>query len=305
MNDKILLTGANGQVGQEIQKEAIKSKFDLLALGKDDLDITSLGSIQKTVEELRPSIIINAAAYTAVDLAEEEQELCHATNAIGPKLLSQVCNNNDILLIHISTDYVFNGTKSGPYMEIDKEDPINHYGKSKYKGELAIRSTLKKHIILRTSWVFGIHGNNFLKTIISLGQKLPILSIVNDQLGNPTSARSIAKCIFKICQRYTQGGSFSYGTYHFSNEPETTWYDFGLSILELSNAEGLVRPTPQVKGIPLSEYNSKSLKPINSVLSNLKIKRTFDIEIDDWREELIYTLKNLTRKKVKVLTKKP
>jgi len=295
LHNKILLTGANGQVGQEIKKEAIKSDLDLMALEKNDLDITSLESIKKIIEDFKPSIIINAAAYTAVDLAEEQQKLCQEVNTKGPELLSQVCRDKDILLVHISTDYVFNGSKSGPYVETDEEDPINQYGKSKYEGELAIRSTLKKHIILRTSWVFGIHGNNFLKTIISIGQRLPVLNIVNDQLGNPTSARSIAKCILKICQRYIQHEICPYGTYHFSNKPETTWHDFGISILELAYAEGLLRQIPKVKGIPLSEYNSKSLKPMNSVLSNLKVKNSFDVDIDEWREELIYTLRNLKR----------
>ena len=293
MVSRILLTGADGQVGREIRNQASQCDFEIICLNKNELDITSQESLRLNINKYLPSIIVNAAAFTSVDLAEEEKSLSQKINAEGPFNISKLCESKGILLVHLSTDYVFNGNKYGPYEENEKEDPINHYGKTKYDGEKAIRSSLCKHIIIRTSWVFGVNGNNFPKTIIGLSQKLKKLKIINDTLGSPTSARSIARLVIIICKQYFQKGSLEYGIYHFTNQPQVSWHDFALSVLEVSQKVGLLDEVPEVTGISSEEYESKSLKPKNSVLSNSKVTSVFDIKIDHWKDELLYTLQGI------------
>ena len=288
---RVLLIGANGQVGQEIKKQA--DNLELVSFSRDELDITSIESLTNKIKKHKPSLVINAAAYTSVDLAEKEKDKAYQVNALGPKILAEICNKEDILLIHISTDYVFNGFKKGKYLESDKPDPINEYGKTKLIGEDLIRDVLDKHIILRTSWVFGIYGKNFLKTIVKISRKKSSLRIVNDQIGCPTSARSIAKCVLRFCDKYLHTKRITYGTYHYTNFPETTWSDFAKVIFRYALKIDLIKSIPQVKEVSTKEYASASDKPMNSVLSNDKIVEELGLELDNWEEELEYTLNSL------------
>ncbi len=290
MIPRVLVTGGKGQVGKAIQKLQKQYKFEIIAPGKEDLDITSYDSIIENIEKYNPSVIVNSAAYTAVDKAEDDMILCHKVNAIGPRNISDICKTRDILLVHLSTDYVFNGLSSKPYNERDKEDPLNVYGKTKLDGEQAIKSLLDKFIIIRTSWVFGIFGNNFPKTIIGLSQKQTELSVINDIFGSPTSARSLAKLILHFCDQYLQSGSLKYGIYHFTNSPQASWYDFASMIIEVAEELGLINQMPNLKGVSSEEYYAKAPKPKYSVLSNSKIREIYNIDIDDWKSELSYTL---------------
>ena len=293
MNNRVLLTGADGQVGQEIINQVKGFDFAIDAFGKRDLDITSRDSLLEKINQVKPSIIINAAAYTSVDNAESNKEICEKVNVEGPRLISEICKKNKILLIHLSTDYVFNGEKTSEYDEKDLEDPVNHYGKTKLEGEASIKSLLSEFFIIRTSWVFGVSGKNFPKTILGLCKNNQKLNIINDVIGSPTSARSIARFVLKICSKFFHKEPLQFGTYHFTNVPATTWYEFSLKVLEISNKIGLISAIPEVKAISSSDYPSNSLKPKNSSLSNKEVISQFKVDLDKWEDELVYTLKNI------------
>ena len=291
---KILVAGSEGQVGRQIIEQSKKFDFDVIALRKIDLDITDVDIISNQLKVYKPDIIINAAAFTDVDGAEEDQDSAYRVNYEGPKNLAELCRKQEILLVHISTDYVFDGKEAKPYSEEDKTNPINVYGCSKLKGEEVIRSILTNHIILRTSWVFGIEGNNFVKTILNLGRKNKEISVVSDQFGCPTSASSIALAIFAICLSYSNNKvSFQPGTYNFTGYPETSWLSFANEILKKSEELGLIDDSTKVNSILSKDYSTKSKKPKNSTLSSDKIKGVFDIKRISWKEELIHVLEGL------------
>ena len=240
---KILLTGSTGQIGTELGNLIETSPHELYAYDKLKLDITDKALTLDVVTKTNPNIIINAAAYTNVDLAEEQKEIAYAVNRNGPHNLATICHAKHIFLIHISTDYVFDGLKTEPYFEDDSTNPINVYGKTKLDGEEAIRSALKEHIILRTSWVFGKTGRNFVKTILKLSKKQDILKVIDDQYGCPTSATSIAKAIFTICENFSLNKQINFGTYHYSGMPKTTWYKFAKAILAIGYKQKLINNT--------------------------------------------------------------
>lgn len=293
MNMKILLTGAEGQVGSEIRKQFFSQSFNLLALGKADLDITIIEALEARVIEYQPDIIVNTAAYTNVDLAEEEIEESHKINCEAVKNIADICNKYRILLIHISTDYVFDGSSSLCYLETDETSPINNYGKSKLGGEVAISSTLDRYIILRTSWVFGVEGNNFVKKIVDLLRLKNQLNVVNDQYGCPTSAKSIAQVILKICKEYKENNTLEYGIYHYCNSPKTTWYSFSKEIMKLSLKMGLISEKIKIFPVSSDDYKTLSNKPKDSTMSTNKIKKVMSITPSKWKEELEYVLKDL------------
>ena len=280
MSKTILVTGASGQVSHELA--AANSPHRLLALTQQQLDITNPAQITEVFQSHQPDILINAAAYTQVDLAENEAELALAINRDGVANLAQACKKLDIPMLHISTDYVFDGSKQGAYKESDPISALGVYGESKAAGDAILQATLEQHIILRTSWVFSATGNNFVKTMLRLGKKRDELGIVDDQHGCPTSARSIARVLLNIADRYLQGRVIEWGTYHYCNQPETTWFGFAQAIFEQAGGfENL-----QLNAIATSDYPTPARRPQNSVLDCSKLEANFGIERTNWIDEL-------------------
>jgi dTDP-4-dehydrorhamnose reductase len=276
----ILITGAGGQVGHELA--IADSPYRLVALTQQKLDITNLAQITEVFESHRPDILINAAAYTRVDLAENEAELAFAINRDGVANLAQACKRLDIPMLHISTDYVFDGSKQEAYKESDPIAALGVYGESKAAGDAVLQSTLAQHIILRTSWVFSATGNNFVKTMLRLGKEREQLGIVNDQHGCPTSARSIAEVLLNIADRYLQSKVIEWGTYHYCNQPETTWFGFAQAIFEQAGGyENL-----NLNAIATSDYPTPARRPRNSVLDCTKLEANFGIGRANWNDEL-------------------
>jgi dTDP-4-dehydrorhamnose reductase len=253
-----------------------------VALTQQQLEITDPAQIAEAFALYQPDILINAAAYTQVDLAEKEQELAFAINRDGVVRLAQACKMADIPMLHISTDYVFDGSKQGAYKESDPVAALGLYGESKAAGDTVLQATLKQHIILRTSWVFSATGNNFVKTMLRLGKERDELGIVNDQHGCPTSARSIAEVLLDIADRYLQGDEIEWGIYHYCNQPETTWFGFATAVFKQAGGfENL-----KLNAITTSDYPTPAQRPRNSRLDCARIKAQFGIEQVSWVEEL-------------------
>jgi dTDP-4-dehydrorhamnose reductase len=287
MDGKILITGAGGQVGEELANA--DTTCEIIALTRSELDITHKNSVSEAVHAHQPDIIINAAAYTAVDKAEDEAKRAYAINRDGVRYLAQACAENSIPLLHISTDFVFDGEKETAYTEDDSIAPLGVYSQSKAEGEIVLRELLPEHINLRTSWVFSSTGNNFVKTMLRLGKERDQLNIVSDQQGCPTSASSISETLILIAHQYLEGKLMPWGTYHYSNQPVTTWYEFAQSIFaQASSIDN--RPTPKLNPIPTSEYPTPARRPLNSELNCQKIEKVFGISRPDWHDELMKVL---------------
>ena len=291
---KILLTGSNGQVGFELNKK-LKSLGDVIAIDREELDLTNLNAIRTFIDHIKPDIIINPASYTAVDKAESEPDLAYRINTLAPEVLADKASELDIPLIHFSTDYVFDGLKKDAYVESDKTNPQSVYGKTKCEGEEKIRKHVK-HIILRTSWVFGSHGNNFLKTILRLITDKESLNIVGDQWGSPASSLMLADVTLKIVDGILKNKNFNdYGTYHVTNDGETNWYDYATLIsseamklhLKVTCAPDKIRP------ILSSDYPTTAKRPLNSRLNTNKLKKTFMLELPHWESEVKRVLKEI------------
>ena len=291
---KILLTGKNGQVGFELQKK-LCALGEVIATDREELDLANPDAIRTFIEKTKPDIIINPAAYTAVDKAESEPVLAYQINTLAPEVLASMATELDIPLIHFSTDYVFDGLKQEAYVEIDPTNPQSVYGKTKCEGEEKVRRH-SKHIILRTSWVFGSHGNNFLKTILRLIMEKESLNIVSDQWGSPASASMLADVTFKIVDMIFKGKDFSgYGSYHVTNEGKTNWHRYASLIAEEAMQIGLkVKCEPnEIHEIPTSEYPTAAKRPLNSRLNTDKIKKTFMLELPHWESEVKRVLKEI------------
>ncbi len=293
---KIMILGAAGQLGKELCELAVN--FEVAAYDRQALDITDANAVLQAVKKERPDCVINTAAYTAVDKAESDVENAFLINEMGAKNVAQACLAEDVRLIHISTDYVFNGEKDSAYNEKDQADPQSVYGLSKYKGEQAVRGILPKHIILRISWVFGLHGHNFVKSILRLAGEREQLSIVADQLGNPTATVNISNVILqivsKICAEKFKENRF--GTYHYSDAPETTWFGFASAIVESARLAGYDDlKVKTITPIMTHEYPTPAKRPANSRLSSALIEKNFAIKPAEWRPQLdalIQELKN-------------
>ena len=274
MNDKILITGANGQLGTELAKLLPEAVLTDVA----DLDITDFQAVQSFVQERQIKTIINAAAYTAVDKAEDEPSVAHKINVQGPENLAKTgCK-----IIHISTDYVFDGTNHQPYRPEDKTNPVSVYGKTKAEGENAVLKNAPTAAIIRTAWLYSPYGNNFVKTMRRLGAERDTLNVVADQIGTPTYAADLAKAIKQILPQLNEQTK---GIYHFTNEGVCSWYDFAVEIMRLSKLSCKVLP------ITSAEYPTKAQRPFYSVLDKNKIKKTFHLEIPHWKESLEQCLK--------------
>jgi len=292
---KILVTGKNGQVGHELQR-SLAPLGEVVAVDVEDCDLTDTAAFVSLVERVKPGLIVNPAAYTAVDKAEAEQEIAFAINATAPKVLAAQANLLHIPIIHYSTDYVFDGTKSGQYSEKDDANPQSVYGRTKWQGEKNVRAMCPQHVILRTSWVFGAHGGNFLKTILKLAQERDELKIIADQFGAPTSARLLADSTAKIAKQLLNGDAVTKaGVYHLVAFGETTWHGYASKVVELANQLGVKTKvkTGDIKPIPTEAYPLPAPRPKNSKLSTEKIKATFGIDIPDWSVDVERVLKQI------------
>jgi dTDP-4-dehydrorhamnose reductase len=291
---KILLTGSHGQVGFELNKK-LSALGEVIATDREELNLEDAQAIRSFIDQIKPDIIINPAAYTAVDKAGSEPELAHLINAIAPEVLADKAHELDIPLIHFSTDYVFDGLKKEAYVETDKTNPQSVYGKTKCEGEEKIR-THAKHIILRTSWVFGSHGNNFLKTMLRLIQEKESLNIVGDQWGSPASSSMLGDVTFKIVDTIIKNKNFNdFGTYHVTSEGETNWQQYASLIAnELIKLNVKIKCMPdQIRPILTSEYPTAVKRPLNSRLNCEKLKKTFMLELPHWESEVKKVLREV------------
>jgi dTDP-4-dehydrorhamnose reductase len=282
---RILLTGANGQVGWELSKRGRQRGLEVLALDRSDLDITNPVAVRREGNRSGVSLVVNAAGYTAVDQAESEPELAFAANRDGPAYLAIACGKAGIPLVHISTDYVFDGQKQGAYLETDPVSPLGVYGKSKAAGEVAVREHLPEHVIIRTSWVYGIHGHNFVKTMLRLGREREVVQVVADQYGCPTYAADLAETILKISARFLQGGQVQWGTYHYCGQGVTSWHGFAEAIFDLARKYGPLK-VKQIEAVSTADYPTAAQRPANSVLDCSLFKSHFGFAPKPWYESL-------------------
>ena len=291
---KILLTGAEGQVGNEIQRRSANLGLTVIPTNRATLDIGDKAQVAAIFEREQFDLIINAAAYTAVDNAESDKEVAFQVNAAGVEHLAKLAKQQAIPLIHVSTDYVFDGETTVAYQETAKTNPQTVYGASKLEGENRLKETLAAHIILRTSWVFGIDGNNFVKTMLRLGEANDELRVVADQLGNPTFAGSIANALLNLAVQYRENGHLNWGTYHFSDESTTTWHGFAKKIISCGHKHRLIKTVPIVHPVSTIDYPTPALRPSYSSLDTSLFFTTFpEISINDWQdglEHMIFTL---------------
>ena len=293
---RILVTGKNGQLGKSIHK-IVNTKIDnnqssneFIFVGREELDLSSESDISHYFKSNNKfDIIINCAAYTAVDKAEEEQELANQVNHLAVKQLTKIAKDQKAKLIHISTDYVFDGGSDKPYVETDETSPINVYGKTKLSGERALQKIMPTNaIIIRTSWVYSEFGNNFVKTMLRLGKERDELNVVSDQIGSPTYATDLAEALLKIISNKNKEQSTE--IYHYSNEGKISWYDFAKEIFKLAEIDCKVNP------IATEQYPTPAKRPRNTLMSKDKIIEKFEVEILDWKESLQACIKNIENK---------
>lgn len=274
----ILVTGANGQLGSELKKIGFTALDEVFFTDLAELDITDYAAIVKFIEQYEIDTIINCAAYTSVDKAEEEPELAAKINTEAVANLAKAAAKADCLLIHVSTDYVFDGTETTPYTEKSKTCPVSVYGKTKLAGERAVINSGCFHIIIRTAWLYSAFGRNFVKTILHLADEKPELNVVSDQIGTPTYAEDLARAITEIMGNEERVEHE--GIYHFTNEGVCSWYDFAKEIVRLSGKECKVNP------VSTAEYPAKTQRPAYSVLDKTKIRKIFQVETPDWKDAL-------------------
>ena len=282
---KFLITGAKGQVGYCLTHQ-LQGKHEILAVDRDELDITEQSAVKNVVENFRPDVIINAAAHTAVDRAETEVELSESINVKGPQYLAEAAKSIDAAILHISTDYVFDGQREGKYKETDATDPQGIYGKTKLEGEQAVAKANDKFIVLRTAWVFGEHGNNFVKTMLRLAKTRDTLGVVADQIGGPTYAGDIAASLIQIAEKVIAGETVEYGIYHFTGEPYVSWCDFAKAIFDEAVSQNVLEKAPIVNAITTADYPTLAKRPANSCLDLTKIQQVFGIQSSNWQKAL-------------------
>ena len=287
---KILLTGAGGQVGSEVAK-LHDDEFRVAAFDRHALDITSSACIEHALAAAKPDMLVNCAAYTAVDRAEDEPQLAHRINADAVALLGRHCAARHIGVVHLSTDYVFDGRKAGAYTEDDAPAPLGTYGESKFAGEVALRAANDRHLILRVSWVFGHLGRSFVDTILRLAKERPALTVVDDQIGSPSPASSIAAAIRAMA--LAAASKNAWGTYHFATRPALSWCAFARRIVALGHELGIVPAVPAVRAIATSDWPTKAARPLNSQLDASKLETVFGIAPQAWEAPLRAYLRQL------------
>ena len=282
---KLLLTGSNGQVGFELQR-SLAVMGEVIAIDAAECDLADEVAIRRVVRDIRPDVIINPAAYTAVDKAEREPALAQAINARAPFVLAEEAQDLGALLVHYSTDYVFDGTKPGAYKESDLTNPTSVYGATKLAGEQAVAANCTRHLILRTSWVVGAHGGNFAKTMLRLAAERDTLNVVADQFGAPTSAALLADLTSHlVCQAQRTPAGFSYGLYHAVADGEANWHAYACHVIERARAAGKpIRVAPEaIRAVTTSDYPTLAKRPANSRLDTNLLRETFGLHLPDWK----------------------
>ncbi|MEG0988130.1 MAG: dTDP-4-dehydrorhamnose reductase [Clostridium sp.] len=279
---RVLVTGAKGQLGTDVVNELNKRGIEAIGVDVQEMDITDASACRRVISEEKPDAVIHCAAYTAVDAAEDNVELCHRINAEGTRNIAEVCRNLDIKMMYISTDYVFNGTGETPWQPDDRREPLNVYGQAKYEGELAIEELLQKYFIVRIAWVFGVNGKNFVKTMLRLGKENRAVSVVDDQIGSPTYTYDLARLLVDMIQ------SEQYGRYHATNEGLCSWYEFAVEIFKQAGMSE-VKVTP----VDSSKFPSKAKRPSNSRISKDKLEENGFERLPAWQDALSRYLKEI------------
>lgn len=282
---KVLISGAGGQLGKALLGQP-PPEPELAGLGHELLDIADPDQVEASFSRLQPDLAINAAAYTGVDAAETHSEQAFAVNAKGPENLARVCARADIPLIHISTDFVFDGKKDQPYRESDPIRPLSVYGESKAAGEAAVRRHLRRHLIVRTAWLYGPEGGNFVKTMLRLGREKAHLRVVADQQGSPTNAADLAAAIWSLARQTRERPDPPWGTYHYCGNRITSWHGFATEIFRLAGQQGFPLKVQTVEPIPASQYPTPAVRPTFSALDCRKIQAAFGIVPPDWQASL-------------------
>lgn len=266
---KVLVTGASGQLGYDVVKRLEENKIQYLGIDKDTVDITNENQVKKIINDYKPDTVIHCAAYTAVDKAEDEKEICHAINVLGTRYIAEACKKNNAKMVYISTDYVFDGEGEEPFKETDKPNPINYYGQTKYEGELEVQKMLEEFFIVRISWVFGINGNNFVKTMLKLAETRDEISVVADQVGSPTYTYDLARLLVEMIN------TDKYGVYHATNEGYCSWYEFACEIFKQAGVD------VKVNAIKTEDYPTRAKRPKNS-----RLLKTPQTELGNWEDAL-------------------
>ncbi len=295
---RILLTGRNGQVGFELTR-SLAVLGEVTAVDRDTCDLTNEPVVRKAVRDSRPDVIVNAAAYTAVDRAESEARVALQVNAGAPAVLAEEADAIGALLVHYSTDYVFDGTKPEAYTETDAPNPVSVYGTTKWQGEMAISAATRRHLILRSSWILGTHGANFARTILRLAAERTTLNVVADQRGTPTSAALLADATAHVVRRYQAEGqkqeTFPFGTYHLVASGDTNWNEYARFVVAGAQKLGQAFKTAPnaIRAITTSEYPTAARRPANSRMSNRKFSETFDLRLPPWQDGVEHVLKQI------------
>ena len=290
---KVLVLGSKGQLGRCLHDQLVKTDYEVFYASRSDFDISDLSSLDENISLFKPNVVINASAYTAVDKAECDQQLADLINHRAVAKLANVCKALNAWLIHFSTDYVFDGANTRPYIEDDKTNPLSIYGETKLKGDLSILRSGCNHIIIRTAWVFSEYGDNFLKTMLRLGNNQEELSVVGDQVGCPTYAQDIAKAVLSILPRLDSKTLFS-GIFHYCGDQPCSWYEFAQAIFSDADTLGVKIPR-RINSIGTKEYPTLAIRPPKSVLDCSKIGLTFDIGRSNWRNRIMEVLYKLHR----------
>ena len=278
---KILVTGVKGQLGYDVVQEGEKRGLEMFGTDVDSMDITDAGQVRKVMEAYKPDGVIHCADYTAVDAAEEHQEICRKINVNGTRNIAEVCRDMDIPLMYFSTDYVFDGQGENFWKEDDERQPLNVYGQMKYEGELAVQELVQKYFILRISWVFGVNGSNFIKTMLRLGKERGAVGVVSDQMGSPTYTYDLAKLVLDMFQ------TDKYGVYHVTNDGICSWYEFACEIFKQAGMD--VKVTP----LTTAEYPAKAARPLNSRMSKDKLVNAGFQMLPSWQDALRRYLERL------------
>lgn len=280
MTNKVLIAGEGGQLSHELFRH-VPENTQFKICSRRELDISDNGAVAAVISAFAPDVVINAAAYTAVDKAESESELAYAVNAKGSENLANKCKISNIRLIHVSTDFVFDGTKNLPYLETDKPSPLSVYGASKLAGENAVLNASQNNIVVRTAWVYSSHGNNFVKTMLRLMCEKDELSVVADQIGTPTWAKGLAFWIWSV-----SGNSDAKGLYHWTDAGVASWYDFAVAIQELAYEKGLLDKMIPLYPITTEEYPTPAKRPVYSVLNKIRAEQATNLKTIHWRKQL-------------------
>jgi dTDP-4-dehydrorhamnose reductase len=293
MNGPILLFGAKGQIARELAAMAAARGLPVVGLSRADADITNEVTVRAALDVHRPAVVVNCAGYTAVDRAEREPETAAAGNVTGPAVLAAACAAADVPIVHLSTDYVFDGSKKGSYVETDKVKPLGVYGRTKAEGEAKVREAAKRHVILRTSWVFGVHGRNFLKTVLKLAAERDELRMVADQSGCPTATADIAEAILVVVRKLTEKPATA-GIYHFTGTGSTSWHGFAEEIVRRQAI--FTGRAPKVTAITSAEYPNSARRPMNSELDSSKFHAAFGYRARPWAERVAEVVASLLAK---------